>query len=165
MDNYRYNTFVILRNLIFSVRHADWQNANNKGFVGVVIELCRALIGLNTWPFFIDSTQDWNRKKIKAILDSRGIVMGGWGYSHGNYMFRVKKVHAQWAEYLMLQQGVPIRGKLLTSGRLPSKENSPDLSEHQQKLGNTAKRTEPADFFSDPIKRVNRLLDGLSNLL
>ncbi|RTL00647.1 MAG: hypothetical protein EKK57_06665 [Proteobacteria bacterium] len=117
--NYRYNFFLILRNVIPTFQHAEWSAAYRKaGLLGTMWEGFRSLVGTNTWPFFIESKGDWDRKQIQQLLISHGVTMWGWGYSRGNFMFRVKKQQAYWAEYLMLKNGVPVTGRLLHTSRI-----------------------------------------------
>ncbi len=152
------------------MRQAEWQAAFSKhGGIGALFEVLRAVLGLTTWPFFVDSSQRWSKKEIQEILNTRGIKVGGWGYSNGRFMFRVKKAHARWAEYLMLEQGVPIVGKLLTGGYQPI-EDTADVDEQRQR-DSLPERPHPQtnrrhveiqpSFFCDPIESVNRFADSL----
>ena len=114
MINYSMNFFLIVRNIMFSFKAAKPRRTRG----GKVSEFAKAATGFTTWPFFIDSSdKKWTPNAIKKLLKSKGISSGGWGYSRGKFMFRVRRGQAAWAESLMLKNGVPVRGKLIGRGR------------------------------------------------
>ena len=104
--NYRFNTFLILRDILFSMG-ARRDNSP--------MELLRGATGFSTWPFFVDaSDKRFNKRVLTAMLKRYGITIGGFGYHNGRYMFRVRRGQAVFAEQIMVKAGVPVRGKRLT---------------------------------------------------
>lgn len=174
MYNYRYNTFLIFRNVIATLQHAEWGSAYAKGGIGgTLIEVISSILGTNTWPFFIDSEGGWGRKAITLLLESHGIAMWGWGYSRGKFMFRVKKQQARWAEYVMLKHGVPVRGHLLHSHFSPNiafatltdlPQEDPTSPEETSAPSDTLLHpVERRNFLRNPIDEINNFADRLGN--
>jgi hypothetical protein len=71
----------------------------------------------NSWTFFIPyntaQRSGWNERGIRAILDQNGISSWGSQITNGELFFSVGLDQAQWAEYLLLKQGVPISEKFM----------------------------------------------------
>lgn len=112
----RHNNFLLSRTVFLSFWNADWDGAHSRrGALGVAGEFISSLFGTNTWPFFIDSEGDWDKSRISRLLGQNGIKIWGWGYHNGRFFFRVKKRQAHWAQYILLKNRVPVKGRLLKS--------------------------------------------------
>lgn len=114
MLNYRYNLFLILRTLVGTFVHTDWQVAYARaGMGGVLRAALQAATGHNAWPFFVRARGEFEPESLRHLLRTRGIASWGWGYSSGEFFFRVRLRQALWAQTVLLEQGVPLTGRLL----------------------------------------------------
>lgn len=70
------------------------------------------LLGSNSWTFFIPYDESleagWNAALIERLMKQHGIKTWGGQITGGEFFFSVKKEQAQWAEYLLLNNSVPI---------------------------------------------------------
>jgi len=115
MFNYRYNLFVLLRTLVGSLAHTEWRRAYaRRGVWGLVIAAFEGVTGLNTWPILVRAGETWTPERIGSLLRQYGIRSWGWGYHGGEFYFRVRLRQAEWAQYLLLEEGVPVAGRLLS---------------------------------------------------
>lgn len=95
------------------------------------------LLRSNSWTFFIPYDQavntGWNADAIESLMEQHGIHHWGGQYTYPNneFFFSVKLEQAQWAEYLLLRFGVPIKEKYLGAPR--PKRKSGWSSSHQRK--------------------------------
>lgn len=151
------NLTVLLDMVLGGLTHADWDGAWARGGLGgVVREFMAALTGFNAWPFFVDARGAWPSEQVAALLRQHGIATWGWGYANGQYFFRVKHRQAHWAQYLLLQNGVPVGGRLLTeapSHPRPAEPQAPRASDHA-----------PASKRATPLQRLDRLIDHIADL-
>jgi hypothetical protein len=114
------NIFLLTRTLLGGLLYADWGYAyRHKGLLGILIEALRALTGFGTWPFFVDARSDWYKENTGSLLRRQGIPFWGWGYHNGTYFFRVRVRQAELAQAILLENKVPLRGRLLPPGALP----------------------------------------------
>lgn len=176
MLNNRYNFLLLTRNIVLGFWYADWKKSYQKsGFLGIIAEFFRALFGLNTWPFFIDSKGGWNKRQIQKLITPRGIKMWGWGYSQGQFFFRVKRNQALWCQYLLLENGVPVRGRLLQGHYNPdiSAEASADNDEtdiHERPKPQKSKKSHKEPHYDiqsasfNLFDEINKIIDSLSRL-
>ena len=160
---------------MFTFYYTEWAKAYAKaGPLGIGVEAFCATIGTSAWPFFIESTGDWGRKQIQALLESHGVTIWGWGYSQGKFMFRVKKRQAYWAEYLMLKNDVPVTGTLLhkefpQTRVLPVYLNEqdkhsiapPDSLISSERVSQTKRRPVTLD---NSLSEINNLVNKLANI-
>lgn len=71
--------------------------------------------GSGTWPFFVESSRRWNKRRIRRLLNQHEINSWGWGSTIKNeWMFTVCISQAIDAEILMKQAGVTVKGRHLT---------------------------------------------------
>ncbi len=79
------------------------------------------LLQSNTWTFFIPYNQalknGWNCRDIEKLMKDYGIKTWGSQITCGELFFSVKLEQAQWAEYLLLREGVPINPGYLGAPR------------------------------------------------
>jgi hypothetical protein len=167
--------FFFIRTLWGALRRADWKEAANRGLFALVAEFLRALTGFSAWPFFVAAESDWRPSTIRPILDSHGIDSWGWGKHGGEYFFQVKLRQANWAQYLLQQNGVPISGQLLDEARRSAYRPAPRRS-LRPVTGATAimrnaapvargqaVKTEAApSLWRDPVGEINRAVDRLA---
>jgi hypothetical protein len=160
------NLFLLTRTIFFSFWHADWGGAyQRKGVLGVVGEFFCSLVGVNTWPFFIEDSGRWDRNQIQRLLGQHGIKMWGWGHSQGQFFFRVKKCQAHWAQYILLENNVPVGGRLLQShSDARSASTSAAQKQSSSNPGSKAKAEEKRAEPIDPISVINNFADRLSKL-
>lgn len=79
----------------------------------------------NSWTFFIPYDQSlesgWNAAMIERLMRGYGIKTWGSQITGGELFFSVKKEQAQWAEYLLNQNSVPLsplsQGCVLSSSK------------------------------------------------
>ena len=98
----------------------------------------------NSWTFFIpykaSVKQGWNAFDIEGLMSNYGIKTWGSQITNGEFFFKVKREQAQWAEYLLLSNGVPINERFL--GAPPPKRKT-----GQSQRG--AKKSNGDSFFDD----------------
>jgi hypothetical protein len=71
--------------------------------------LVKSLLGLNSWTFYIPFQGPRTGAQIEALLGRHGIKMTSRGIVRGDIYFSVKLTQAEWAEYLMLKAGIPLK--------------------------------------------------------
>lgn len=80
----------------------------------------------NSWTFFIpyDNAlrQGWNERSIRAMLDENGVSSWGSQITDGELFFSVSQDQAQWAEYFLLRNRVPINERFLGAPAPKSKK-------------------------------------------
>lgn len=102
--------------VVSSFRHTDWKSVYRRdGISGLLIECVNSLLGTNTWPFFVPLDGAWSGHDIEQLLTQYGIEMWGAGFAYGELFFRVRKSKAEWAQYVMLRAGVPLKHRLLAA--------------------------------------------------
>jgi hypothetical protein len=168
------NTFFFFRTFWGSMRHADWDEASRRGPLALIVEFFRALLGLNAWPFFVPIDSEWGPSTIRSILADHGIENWGWGKHRGEFFFQVKLRQANWAQYLLLQRGVPLSGQLLDEGRRSAYRPEPrrtlrPLHGAAPALHNAAPAAEQqlseptaSSLLRDPVGQINRAVDQLA---
>jgi hypothetical protein len=66
----------------------------------------------NSWTFFIPYDQSlesgWNANGIENLMKQHGVKTWGGQITGGEFFFSVKLEQAQWAEYLLNQNSVPL---------------------------------------------------------
>jgi hypothetical protein len=76
---------------------------------GWLLTKLRALIGLDTWTFYVDENSGWRGIEIERLLADQGVHIGSRGFAFGDMFFNIKLDQAEWAEYLMLRAGIPVK--------------------------------------------------------
>jgi hypothetical protein len=175
----RDNQFFFIRTLWGALENADWDEASARGPLAIVTEFFRALAGLSAWPFFVPAESGWRSDTILPILTLHGIESWGWGRHRDEVVFQVKLRQANWAQYLLLRNGVPLSGQLLdegersayrpvaqrtqrhTPGALPREGNTAISSTRTQAQIEPKIEAQPS-FLRDPVGQINRTVDRLS---
>lgn len=112
------NIAVLPANILGNFWYADWRGAWQRGGVlGVTIEALRAALGLSAEPFFVPTQSGWQIGAIRQLLQRHGIALWGVGYWNQELFFRVKARQAHWAQYVLLQAGVPLLHGYLAGSR------------------------------------------------
>jgi len=76
---------------------------------GWLLTKLRALIGLDTWTFYVDDNSGWRGIEIEQLLADHGVHIGSRGFAFGDMFFNIKLDQAEWAENLMLRAGIPMK--------------------------------------------------------
>jgi hypothetical protein len=88
----------------------------------------------NSWTFFVPYDQSlqsgWNAMDIEQLLGQHGIKTWGGQITDGEFFLNVKREQAQWAEYLLLKNGVPLNERFL--GAPPPKRKKQQTSPKKQ---------------------------------
>jgi hypothetical protein len=112
-------------------------------WISPLIALMETAIYGHGWTFYVDLDSGWTGARCEKLLKSKGVKVYGRCIANGDVFFQVPKKQAEWAEYLLLKAGVPLKYHL--------------FSERNRKVvGGT---TQQQDLLS-----VEGLLDLLSSL-
>jgi len=107
----------------------------------------------NSWAFFIPYDEalnnGWNAFGIEGMLKQHGIKTWGSQISNGSLFFSVKLEQAQWAEYLLLRNGIPLQECSL---------GAPQPKRKKKKLGTQKINKAHND---DPLAAIDKFLDDL----
>lgn len=68
----------------------------------------RWLCGAKSWEFTISRNCGWSGQQIETMLRHRGVKIWGRGFTHDTLVFRVDDKQANWAEYLLHQNAIPV---------------------------------------------------------
>jgi hypothetical protein len=157
------NLTVLFDMVLGGLAHADWDGAWARGGVGGMLrEFLAALTGFSAWPFFVNARGAWSSEQVAALLRAHGIAAWGWGYANGEFFFRVKHAQAHWAQYLLLRNGVPLGGRLLTGARFGAHSADPHSDEQPARGPAAAQSAESGR--ATPLQQFDRLLDRIADL-
>lgn len=107
-----FNLIDRVEGLVARFVHADWSGAASRsGASGVLSELGRSALGANSWTFHVPIDCGWTGAGIERFLAKYGVVIWGRRVTSGHLHFSVKHRQANWAEYLLLRQGIPLAGR------------------------------------------------------
>ena len=176
MSYFTQNHNFFIRTLWGSLQHADWANAWAQGSVlGLVWEFLRALVGFHAWPFFVPDHTGCTPATIQSLLHDHGIPTWGWGYAGGEHFFQVKMRQAHWAQFLLLQQGIALGGRLLDerargyvpharSRKLPASTQHSTIGARAPLGGRAMLTPQPVQANSrrDPLAQINHLVDRIA---
>lgn len=168
-----HHPFYFIQTLWDALRHADWEEAEARsGIFGLIAEFFRALTGFSAWPFFVQVESGWQPATIRPILDTHGIESWGWGKQGGEFFFQVKLRQANWTQYLLQQNGVPISGQLLDEGnrsayRPVARQSTRPVSgatplPRNATPAHTDAPETPPSLLRDPVGRINSAVDRLA---
>lgn len=93
----------ILADLIEMLAHLDWFER--------VDELARMMCGIRSWRFSIPRTCGWSGHHMEQMLRRYGIKIWGRNFNQSHLFFRVKLQQANWAEYLLWRNGIPVHSR------------------------------------------------------
>lgn len=75
----------------------------------------------NSWTFFVPYEQSlgggWNAVDIEKLMKQHGIHYWGSQFTNGEFFFSVKRDQAQWAEYILLKNNVPLNEEFIGAPR------------------------------------------------
>lgn len=149
------------RTIVETFQHADWSRAHRRGgLYGLLAEALHSLLGTNTWPFFVPVDGGWSRSGIHSLLNHYGIENWAWGRMFGELFFRVRVSKSEWAQYLLLRAGVPLKHRLLAA-------NSANPSEAALARGAPESKRTPAPSpaptlaqqFSALVEKIESIFD------
>ena len=144
--------------IVGSFWHADWKSVYRRaGVCGLFMECIHSLLGTNTWTFFVPLRGAWRGHDINQLLAEYGIEMWGWGFAYGELFFRVRRNKAEWAQYLMLRAGVPLKHRLLAS-------KSANPSEAAS-AGRASKTVSAPDSAPTLPQQFNALVEKIESIL
>jgi hypothetical protein len=94
-----------------SMRRANWGRAySRRGMAGLLLETAESIIGSNTYIFFVPLAGRWDGYSIRKLLRQYGIDIWGWGFSHQELFFHVRRQDAWDAQEIMMGAGVELLG-------------------------------------------------------
>ena len=169
------NPFFFIRTLWGALRHADWAAAAARGPFSLIAEFFRTLLGFSAWPFFIPIESEWRPAAVRQILSAHGIESWGWGRHGSEFFFQVKLRQATWAQYLLQQHAIPIRGQLLDESARSAYRPTPRRTlrsasgatpalraTSNPRATNTPETTPRVSSLRDPIGQIDRAVDRLA---
>jgi hypothetical protein len=68
----------------------------------------RWLSGTKSWKFVVSRNCGWSGQQVEAMLRHRGVKVWGRGFTRDTLTFRVNVKQANWAEYLLHQNAIPV---------------------------------------------------------
>lgn len=115
---------------------------------------------LNNGPhhdFYIDRYAGWSAGKIRRLLKRHGVRLWGLSYTEDLIIFRVRETQAQWTQYLLLQENIPILGGLI--------EKSGNRHPQSKTQHRSTKTKDRKNKNTDPLDAIDNWLDDLGKLL
>lgn len=172
MLNYRRNFFLFFRTIWGTLCHTDWDAAYIRaGVWGTLRAFCAGMLGLNAWPFFVRANAGWTPEQISRLLQAKGVASWGWGYHGGEFFCRVRLRQAHWAQYILLEHGVPLTGNLLAEdGRYqgwgtPPQSTAGTYNDDMRRAPrdqSAGRAAQGKTVVSDPVAAINRVVDKLA---
>lgn len=105
----------------------------------------------NSWTFFVPYNESlgcgWNAANIERMLNQSGVKTWGGQLTNGEYFFSVNLNQAQWAEYLLQRNGIPLTDLSMGAPR-PKKKKGVSKNRHSQPTGN------PLSFLDDFLNNL-----------
>ena len=150
-----------LQTILESLWHADWKCAFHRdGVAGLFMETLCSLVGVNSHQFHVPMNRGWSGHSIQRLLAKYGIPMWGWSFANGEMFFRVKSKQAAWAQYVMLNDGVPLQGH--SPAAVPSANGRPSESGWVGQSPPPAARNSPmADSWQKLDSVIQRFLSDM----
>jgi hypothetical protein len=139
-----------MRSLFDFLSIFDWVTPS----VGIVENIINdpTFFGTNSWTFFVpyDASlkNGWNAAHIKKLLEENGIKTWGKQISGGEFFFSVSREQAQWAEYLLLRNNIPLHERSLGAPQPNQKRSS---NSRKKRPKQTASVMEAIDDFLDGL--------------
>jgi hypothetical protein len=69
-------------------------------------------LGTRSWTFYVPLDSPWSGAQIERLLKQKGVKMWSRMIHGGDLFFRVHRKQAEWAEYVLLRAGVPLKYRL-----------------------------------------------------
>lgn len=98
----------------------------------------RWLSGTKSWKFAVSRNCGWSGQQIEDMLRQRGVKIWGRGFTHDTLTFRVNIKQANWAEYLLHQNAIPVLSRSLNpmNSQYAKREHfNPNSSQKQKRTG------------------------------
>jgi hypothetical protein len=89
--------------LLELLAHLDWFER--------VDEFAKMLRGVRSWRFSVPRSGGWSGHRIEQMLRRYGIEIWGRNFNRSHLFFRVKLQQANWAEYLLWRNGIPVHSR------------------------------------------------------
>jgi len=74
--------------------------------------------GIRSWTFYVPLDSSWSGAQIEKMLKRHGVKIWARMIHGGDLFFRVHKKQAEWAEYVLLRAGVPLKYRLYSQRNL-----------------------------------------------
>jgi hypothetical protein len=75
-------------------------------------------LGTRSWTFYVPLDCSWSGARIEKLLKSNGVKIWARMIHGHDLFFRVHKKQAEWAEYVLLRAGVPLKYRLYSERNL-----------------------------------------------
>jgi hypothetical protein len=86
----------------------------NFDWISPLIALTETAIHGHGWTFYLDLDSGWTGARCKKLLRSKGVKVYGRCMTNGDAFFQVPRKQAEWAEYLLLKAGAPLKYHLFS---------------------------------------------------
>jgi hypothetical protein len=86
----------------------------NFDWISPLIALTETAIYGHGWTFYLDLDSGWTGARCEKLLRSKGVKVYGRCIANGDAFFQVPKKQAEWAEYLLLKAGAPLKYHLFS---------------------------------------------------
>jgi len=81
----------------------------NFDWISPLIALGETAVYGRGWAFFLGLDSGWTGAQCEKILKSKGVKVYGKCIAKGDAFFQVPTEQAEWAEYLLLREGAPLK--------------------------------------------------------
>jgi hypothetical protein len=86
----------------------------NFDWISPLIALTETAIYGHGWTFYLDLDSGWTGARCEKLLRSKGVKVYGRCIANGDAFFQVPKKQAEYAEYLLLKAGAPLKYHLFS---------------------------------------------------
>ena len=86
----------------------------NFDWLSPLIALGETAVYGHGWTFYLDLDSRWTGAQCEELLRSKGVKVYGRCIANGDAFFQVPEKQAEWAEYLLLRAGVPLKYHLFS---------------------------------------------------
>jgi len=86
----------------------------NFDWVSPLIALVETAIYGHGWTFYLDLDSGWTGARCEKLLRSKGVKVYSRCIANGDVFFQVPTKQAEWAEYLLLCAGAPLKYALFS---------------------------------------------------
>ena len=86
----------------------------NFDWISPLTALVETAIHGHGWTFYLDLDSEWTGARCEKLLRSKGVKVYGRCIANGDAFFQVPKEQAEYAEYLLLKAGAPLKYHLFS---------------------------------------------------
>ena len=86
----------------------------NFDWISPLTALVETAIHGHGWTFYLDLDSGWTGAQCEKLLRSKGVKVYGRCIAKGDVFFQVPKGQAEYAEYLLLKAGAPLKYHLFS---------------------------------------------------